>query len=228
MKNKFTVLATILIIGTAVIVGYFMVKPEATPKQLPVINPIDLDEEMVADDIKDIGFGHKIGAFSFVDQDNKVITEKEVKNKIWVAEYFFTTCQTICPLMNVEMQKVQEAFKGDNEVSILSFTVDPKNDTPEKLKTYAVEHHAEDNQWHFLTGEKEKLYDFARRYIFVLKPAEAANLGDAGSDFIHTNNFVLIDQQGRIRGYYDGTNSKAVQQLIKDIKQLKDLNKDEH
>lgn len=123
--------------------------------------------------------------------------------------------------MNQQMQKVQRAFKGDDSVKILSFTVDPTNDTPEKLYQYAVNHHAQKGQWYFLTGEKDSLYQFARKSIFVLKPAEAANLGDAGSDFIHTNNFVLIDRVGRIRGYYDGTKSDKVQQLVKDIQLLK-------
>jgi protein SCO1/2 len=115
------------------------------------------------------------------------------------------------------MQRVHEAYRKNNQVNILSFTVNPEIDTVEQMKRYAEEHKADANQWHFLTGEKEKLYELARKSFFVLKPAESQNLGDVGSDFIHTNNFVLVDQEMRIRGYYDGTNKKEVDRLIKDI-----------
>lgn len=222
MKNKSTVLITILIVGGAVLWGYFMLKPEEDKRQLPVVNPIDLDEEMVSENVQGIGYGHRIGEFSFVNQYNEKVTAEDVKGKIWIAEYFFTTCTNICIDMNQNMIHVQNAFKNDENVKILSFTVNPEVDTPEILKKYAEEHYALKNQWHFLTGEKDSLYSFARKSIFVLKPAEAANLGDAGSDFIHTNNFVLIDKVGRIRGYYDGTNMEAVHQLIEDIKLLKE------
>lgn len=221
MKNKLTLLTTILIIGSAVFFGYLSMKNDDSIQQLPVINPIDIDEDMVSEDVQGIGFGHRVGKFSFKDQDNQLITNDIVKGKIWVAEYFFTTCTNICIDMNQQMKKVQAHFKNDEDIKILSFTVDPVNDTSEQLKKYADEHGAINGKWFFLTGEKEQLYNFARQSIFVLKPAEAANLGDAGSDFIHTNNFVLIDKVGRIRGYYDGTKSEEVEQLIKDIQLLK-------
>ena len=113
-----------------------------------------------------------------------------------------------------------QAYKNEKEFKILSFTVDPDKDDVEAMKNYANGHGANPNQWWFLTGTKEKLYELARKSFFVLKPAEAKNLGDVGSDFIHTNNFVLVDQQKRIRGYYDGTSEKEVDQLIHDIDQL--------
>jgi protein SCO1 len=119
--------------------------------------------------------------------------------------------------MNVQMQRVQEKFRGNENVKILSFTVNPKVDTVEQMKRYADEHNADHSQWYFLTGTQEKLYELARKSFFVLKPAEAENLGDEGSDFIHTNNFVLVDKQLRIRGYYDGTNPKEVDRLMKGI-----------
>ena len=122
------------------------------------------------------------------------------------------------------MQRVQEAYTNNSNVKILSFTVNPEVDTVEQMKRYALSHQSNDNQWHFLTGKKEVLYDLARKSFFVLKPAEAQNLGDAGSDFIHTNNFVLVDQSMRIRGYYDGTNPKEVNKLIKHIQLVLDEN----
>lgn len=217
--KKGVILAVICFIS--VMIGYFMLKPKEKEKQLPIINPIDLEEEMVESQLHGIGYGHRISAFEFLDQNNQKFSSEKLKDKIWVAEYFFTTCGTICPKMNQQMMKVQQAFNSDDEVKIVSFTVDPEIDTPEQLSNYAKGHEANPNQWFFLTGKKEELYQFARQSIFVLKPAEAANLGDAGSDFIHTNNFVLVDRLGRIRGYYDGTDEKEVKVLIEDIKILK-------
>jgi protein SCO1/2 len=143
-----------------------------------------------------------------------------MKGKIAVVEYFFTTCKSICPIMNRQMQRVDAAFKNDSDIQIFSFTVDPETDDVQQMKKYATSHQATSGKWHFLTGEKADLYALARKSFFVLKPAEAQNLGDAGSDFIHTNNFVLVDKQLRIRGYYDGTSEKEVNQLISDIKRL--------
>lgn len=208
-----------LLFVVCVPLGYYIMnqKPESV---LPVINPIDVQEEMVDPELLRVGQGHTVGKFSFQNQDNQTITENDVKGKIYVAEYFFTTCKSICPIMNKQMQRVQKAIKGNSNVKILSFTVDPEVDTVAQMKRYANSHNYVKGQWHFLTGKKEDLYSLARKSFFVLKPAEAQNLGDAGSDFIHTNNFVLVDGQGRIRGYYDGTNKKEVSTLIADIKRL--------
>ena len=210
-----------LLFAVCVPLGYYIMnqKPETV---LPVINPIDVQEEMVDPELLRVGQGHKVGKFSFQNQDNQTITESDVKGKIYVAEYFFTTCKSICPIMNKQMQRVQKAIKGNSNVTILSFTVDPAVDTVAQMKRYATSHNYVKGQLHFLTGKKEDLYGLARKSFFVLKPAEAQNLGDAGSDFIHTNNFVLVDGQGRIRGYYDGTNPKEVTTLIADIKRLEE------
>ena len=210
-------LAIFFIIG--VTITYFMIVPKKE-KPLPIINPVDLSEEMVDPELLRIGYGHTIGDFSFKDQTGQLFTQKQLKGKVFVAEYFFTTCGTICPKMNVQMQRVQEAFNSNYKVQILSFTVNPEVDTVEQMQRYANEHGADAKQWHFLTGEKDKLYDLARKSFFVLKPAEAENQGDVGSDFIHTNNFVLVDQKMRIRGYYDGTSIKEVDKLIHDIEHL--------
>jgi protein SCO1/2 len=212
----YRILFLIVFFIVGVTISYQYLKP-SEKKKLPVINPIDISEEMVDPELLRVGYGHKIGDFSFLDQDGNTITQRDVKGKVFVAEYFFTTCQTICPIMNKQMQRVHEAYKKNDKVNILSFTVNPEIDTVEQMKRYADEHKADGKKWHFLTGEKEKLYNLARKSFFVLKPAESQNLGDVGSDFIHTNNFVLVDQEMRIRGYYDGTNPKEVDRLIKDI-----------
>ncbi|MFM6934621.1 MAG: SCO family protein [Flavobacteriales bacterium] len=200
-------------------IGYYLMNPNRE-KSLPIINPIDVNEEMVDPELLRLGFGHHIGSFSFQNQDGKYISDKEMKGNISVVEYFFTTCKSICPIMNRQMQRVHAAYKKDKQVKIFSFTVDPETDDVAQMKKYAESHQANAGQWYFLTGEKTALYALARKSFFVLKPAEAQNLGDAGSDFIHTNNFVLIDRQLRIRGYYDGTSHKEVDQLITDIKRL--------
>lgn len=211
------VLLVAIIFTISILIGFYMLRPKDTEARLPIINPVDLEPEMVDSLLMRKGFGHKIGDFAFLNQDGKKISQKDIVGKVFVAEYFFTTCGTICPVMNKQMQRVQTAFKSEKNLKILSFTVNPEVDTVAQMKRYAEEHGANASQWHFLTGTKEKLYHLARNSFFVLKPAEAENLGDAGSDFIHTNNFVLVDKERRIRGYYDGTNPKSVDKLIRDI-----------
>jgi len=208
-----------LILVIAIPIAYFMINQTNSPA-LPFINPTDVQSEMVDSSVQHIGRNHKIGSFNLLDEQNNTISDKVIEGKVFVAEYFFTTCGSICPIMNKQMQRVQAAFKGNSKFEILSFTVDPENDGPEQMLAYAKGHGYQPGQWHFITGDKKALYSLARTSFFVLKPAEAENLGDAGSDFIHTNNFVLIDQDRHIRGYYDGTNAAEVDQLILDIEKL--------
>ncbi len=211
-----------LLFLAGVIVVYMLQtkKQKENEEQLSIINPIDLDPEMVDPELLRIGFGHTIGAFRFQNQEGKFISDKDLKGKIFVAEYFFTSCGTICPKMNVQLQRVHKVFKENDEVRLLSFTVDPEVDNVAQMQRYAAAHGADPNRWYFLTGKKKELYELARKSFFVLKPAEAENQGDVGSDFIHTNNFVLVDRKMRIRGYYDGTSESEVDQLITDIRVL--------
>ena len=213
MKRIVFILVVFII---CVAISYTMLRKN-DQKPLPIINPTDLKKELVDPELLAVGQGHTIGNFSFTNQDGITITEKEIENKVFVAEYFFSTCKSICPIMNQQMQRIQKTYKGNKSVKILSFTVDPEIDNSETLKTYAVQHGYQKGQWHFLTGTKSSLYSLARKSFFVLKPAEATNLGDAGNDFIHTNNFVLVDKKKRIRGYYDGTNPAEITELIEDI-----------
>ncbi|GAB5417315.1 MAG: hypothetical protein Crog4KO_28970 [Crocinitomicaceae bacterium] len=205
-----------------IFVGYYISSEKK--ETLPVINPNDLKAEMVDDSLRNIGQGHRIGAFEMTNQDGMSVSLDDVKGKVHVAEYFFTHCQSICPVMNKQMQRVHRKFKSNDDVKILSFTVDPDNDTVQRMKWYADKHGASGNNWHFLTGDKEDLYRLARTSYFVLKPAEARNLGDAGSDFIHTNNFVLVDRKLRIRGYYDGTRQAEVTKMMADMELLLEEN----
>jgi protein SCO1/2 len=218
--KRVLILLIIFVIG--VTISYFMINENQNKHELKVYNPIDVKAEMVDSLMQGKGYGHRIGNFSFLNQEGKKISLADVKGSIFVAEYFFTTCGTICPAMNKQMQRVQKAYLNNEQVKILSFTVDPEIDTVAQMKNYANGHGAKSGKWHFLTGDKDQLYDLARKSFFVLKPAEAENQGDANSDFIHTNNFVLVDQELRIRGYYDGTSAKEVNHLIEDIQLLLD------
>lgn len=222
MKNKLFLLA--IIVGGISLTYYLQNQPKE--EKLPVINPTDLLPELVDPSIlmERKGYGHTIGDFSFLNQDSIVISQDDIDGKVFVAEYFFTTCTNICPIMNEQMQRVNEKYKSQDDFRILSFSVDPEVDTVAQMKRYADEHEA-GSKWYFLTGNKEELYGLARKSFFVLKPAEAENVGDVGSDFIHTNNFVLVDKQRRIRGYYDGLRPTAVDSLMVDIQKL--LNEEE-
>jgi protein SCO1/2 len=218
MKIRVLLFAALVIV--AIISAYVMTLNQQVERTLPIIQPKDVKKEMVDPELLQIGIGHRIGAFSLLNQYGETISLEQVKGKVFVAEYFFTTCGTICPRMTEQMTRVQEKFRGNDAVKILSFTVNPDYDTVQVLLEYAQKYGAEKDQWHFLTGTKEELYGLARKSFFVLKPAEAMNLGDAGSDFIHTNNFVLVDQELRIRGYYDGTSISEVNELMEDIELL--------
>ena len=217
MKRFFFIVLFFLMLGP---IAYYFLSDKGEPKPLPVINPIDVQQEMVDPEMLRIGKGHRVGDFRFENQDGIWITDADMKGKVSVVEYFFTTCKSICPIMNTQMKRIQKKFANQNDVRIFSFTVDPDTDNVAQMKRYASAHKAKTGQWHFLTGKKADLYGLARRSFFVLKPAEAQNLGDAGSDFIHTNNFVLVDRQLRIRGYYDGTNPEEVSLLQAHITQL--------
>ncbi len=216
------VIAIGIILIIAFPVAYYFLQRGSEPKAPKVLNPIDLNPETVDQDLLQVGQGHTIGEFSFQNQDGKIIGLNDVKNKVFVAEYFFTTCQTICPIMNNQMQRIQEVFLTETDFSILSFTVNPEVDTIEQIKRYSQQHNAKPGKWHFLTGKKDLLYAVARKSFFLLKKSEVENQGDEGTDFIHTNNFVLIDKKQRIRGYYDGTNPKEVDKLIQDAKLILD------
>lgn len=153
--------------------------------------------------------------FGFVNQNGDTITEKTVDGKIWVADFFFTTCPTICPKMKNEMLRVLDAYKGNEKVLILSHTIDPEYDTQAVLKEFAERLEVEGNQWHFLTGEKDSIYGMAERYMI-----SAAEDASAPGGFIHSGAFVLMDGQRNIRGYYDGTNPQSVDTLISDMQLL--------
>jgi len=173
---------------------------------------------------------HAVRDFAFQNQDGDTITLADVKGKILVVEYFFTTCKGICPMMNENMAEVYNTFKNDDDVIILSHTVDPKRDTVGAMKEYARRYNADSKKWMFLTGDKKALYDQAR-YSYLVTAADSSQT-DIESDFIHTENFVLVDKHGRVRAHqskdgsqvspYDGTKRESVKQMMADIRVLKE------
>lgn len=164
---------------------------------------------------------HHVQPFSLIDQDGDTITNHTFDGKIYVADFFFTTCRSICPVMSTQMERVAEKYANNPNVLIISHSVNPEYDTPAVLKEYADMHHAVSGKWFFVTGDKKQIYDLARTSYLSI-----ASKGDGGpDDFIHTQNFALVDKDKRIRGYYDGTDSTDVNRLLTDIDLLLQENK---
>lgn len=185
-------------------------------------SPFDVNPDLVDSSLQDKKKDHTIADFAFVNQLGDTITKTDVTGKIYVTDYFFTTCGGICPKMTKQLQRVQAEFLSDPNCLILSHTVNPKIDTVEVMFKYAERFEANHTKWWFLTGSKESLYTMARKsYLVVPDQADPNYKHGDESDFIHTENFVLIDPEGRIRGMYDGTNEGEVSELIRDIYDLK-------
>lgn len=195
--------------------AYQIVKPEKT---LPVYNPSDLDRRLVADDLQRKGSNHKVLPFKLLNQFGDTITEADVDGKIYVADFFFTVCPDICRDMAVQKRRLQEELQDEKNFAILSHSVTPVYDSVPVLKAYADKQGAIPGKWHILTGDKPQIYKLARESYFAVLD-EGGN-GDE-TDFIHTENFVLIDKEKRIRGFYDGTSKEDVNRLIADYYILK-------
>lgn len=160
---------------------------------------------------------HTIGSFKFVNQDSAFVTNETFKDKIYVTDFFFTSCRTICPIMKTQMLRVYEEIKNDPEVMILSHTIDPEYDTVQLLHDFADRLGVQSNKWHFVTGEKDSIYDIAEKSYFVT----ALEDNTEPDGFIHSGAFLLIDKERRVRGKYDGTVEDDVNRLLGDIKRLK-------
>ena len=207
-------LPTIIIMAvfSVVMIGiiYSILSPD---KRLPVYNPADVNPRLVDESIFHIRTDHKVADFSLTNQNGKTITQKDYEGKIYVADFFFTKCQTICPIMTNNMVKIQEQFSEDPNVMFLSLSVTPEMDSIPVLREYADRKGVTDAKWNVTTGDKKHIYDLARKSYFAV-----LDEGDGGvQDFIHTENFVLVDTKRQIRGYYDGTDLEEIDQLISDI-----------
>ena len=192
-------------------------------KTLPIITPRDVNPELVDSLVQHIGYNHKIAPFAFTNQNGKKITNKDYYGKIYVADFFFTTCQTICPKMTDNMVWLQNKIKDNPKVKLLSHSVFPDEDTVEVLKKYAKEKGVIDEKWNLVTGNQKEIYKIARQSYLVVKTGKPEEL----YDMVHTENFVLVDQKGRIRGFYNGLNidktvkgEKNLTQLVEDIEFL--------
>tara|TARA_B100000287_G_scaffold184604_1_gene174574 strand:+ start:1809 stop:2465 length:657 start_codon:yes stop_codon:yes gene_type:complete len=187
---------------------YDAIKPE---KKLPIFQPAMVNFELVDSTMQHVKRYHRISSFSLKNQNGETITEKNYENKIYVADFFFTTCPGICIDMTRNMLKIQKKTINNPNIMLLSFSVTPKIDTVAQLKKYALEKGINDSKWNLLTGDKKQIYKLARESYFVVKE------GQGNNSMIHTENFVLIDPDKRIRGFYDGTNDEEIQVLINDI-----------
>ncbi|MDY8137049.1 SCO family protein [Aquimarina sp. 2201CG5-10] len=214
--SKYKFFAAVLLVLSAIIISiiYSILKPE---RVLPIYEPDMVNTELVDSTVQYIRKYHKIADFSLTNQNGKKVTQRDYENKIYVADFFFTTCQTICPIMTGHMKEIQERLKNDNEVLLLSHSVTPQIDSVARLKKYALDKGVDDAKWNLVTGDKKQIYDLARKSYLAAKSD-----GDGGPyDMVHTENFVLVDKKKRIRGFYDGTNPEDIDRLLEDIHILK-------
>lgn len=212
-----------IVLGILSLMIYLGIYTLLSPKKmLPIYSPRDINPELVDSTVQHIGNDHKIADFAFTNQNGKIITQKDYENTIYVADFFFTTCPTICPKMTDNMVWLQNQLRNNPEVKLLSFSVTPDIDTPEVLKKYAIEKGVEDSHWNLVTGDKKDIYYLARKSYLAVKTGKPEEL----YDMVHTENFILIDKNKRIRGFYDGTNldqstddtqTKNMKQLLEDI-----------
>lgn len=204
-----------LIVFSAIVIALFYtaLKPKKT---LTIYNPSDVNPELVDSTVQYISKYHTIADFKFTNQNGKIITQKDYEGKIYVADFFFTTCPTICPIMAANMVEVQKAIKNNPKVMLLSHTVMPDVDSVPVLKKYAIEKGVIDSKWNLVTGDKKDIYAIARKSYLAVKMGKPGEL----YDMVHTENFVLVDSKRRVRGFYDGTNSEEIKKLIEDIEWL--------
>jgi protein SCO1/2 len=213
-KFKFFGLVLLSISGVIVYLFYNALVPK---KLLPVYSPAMVNSELVPEEIQHIRKYHTIADFSLTNQNGDIITQEDYKDKIYIADFFFTTCPTICPIMTKNMADIQQEIINDEDVLLLSHSVTPEIDSVAQLKKYALEKGVDDTKWNLLTGDKKQIYDLARKSYLAVKTD-----GDGGPfDMIHTENFILVDKQKRIRGFYNGTNKEDIKQLLTDLNILR-------
>ena len=219
LKNK----KVSLLFGCFLLLVFISIYILLNQKQLPVITPRDVNSELVDSLVQHIGYKHKIAPFSFTNQNGEKVTNKDYEGKIYVADFFFTTCQTICPKMTDNMVWLQDKIKDNPKVKLLSHSVFPDEDTVEVLKKYANEKGVIDSKWNLVTGNQNEIYKIARQSYLVVKTGKPEEM----YDMVHTENFVLVDQKGRIRGFYNGLNidkkvkgEQNLTQLLEDIEFL--------
>ncbi|WP_299128595.1 SCO family protein [uncultured Winogradskyella sp.] len=211
--KKFGIFFSVLCVVIIVLIYNILNKKQP----LPVWQPEMVNAELVDSSLQHKAKYHKIADFSLTNQNGETITQAHYKDKIYVADFFFTTCATICPIMTDHMYKIQKEIINDDDVMLLSHSVTPEIDSVSQLKKYAKEKGVIDRKWNLVTGDKKQIYELARKSYLAVK---TQGNGDK-YDMIHTENFLLIDKKGQLRGYYDGTNPEDIEQLLTDIETLK-------
>lgn len=216
-KSRSTLLFILFFSIIFVPILYFLVKPKTT---LPIYNPVDVNPRLVDDAVKNVSRDHRIGNFELINQNGDSINEINFEDKIYIADFFFTRCQTICPIMAINMSELQDYYKNDDEMKFLSHSVTPDIDSVSVLRAYADKNMAIDGKWEITTGDKKHIYELARKSYFAV-----LDEGDGGEqDFIHTEQFILVDKKKQIRGFYDGTDAREIERIIKDVEVLKHEN----
>mgnify|MGYP006074988093 FL=1 len=210
--NRLLIFGVILVLGMLVV--YPMLKRDP---RLKIYKPSDVNPRLVDESVRNYELEHSVAEFELYSQDSVSIGLSSVEGKIYVADFFFTTCGNICPKMTTQMKILHDFYFSDEDIMFVSHTVYPEEDSVSTLRAYADKYQIDSNKWLLLTGEKEVIYDLARKSYFAVLTE-----GDGGErDFIHTENFMLMDKKQRIRGYYDGTLPEDMIRLKKDIEILR-------
>lgn len=209
----------ISIIAVLAVVSVYVVYSYLTTKEtLPVYNPSDFNPELVDKSLQSINKNHTVADFRLINQNGKLITQEDYLDKIYVTDFFFTRCPSICPIMTDNLIKIQEEFFDNDDIMLLSLSVTPIMDSVPVLREYADKKGVIDSKWNITTGDKKHIYELARKSYFAV-----VEQGDGGlQDFIHTPNFILVDKKKQIRGIYDGTDDDEILRLISDIRILLD------
>jgi protein SCO1/2 len=217
LKNNFLGLIILLVM----VIGCNQKKENLPEKvdRLPYYNTPDFTASFLTDeDAVNKQITHQIADFSFTNQNGEAVTQKNIEGKIHVADFIFTSCGSICPTMTINMEKVNKVFKKDEGVALLSYSVTPWIDDVKRLKAYADKNNIDAKKWNLLTGSKAAIYELARKSYFA---EEDLGYSKDSTDFLHTEHFILVDENKRIRGIYNGTLDLEIEQLIKDITLLK-------
>ncbi len=214
---KYKLFFIVMTVLSAIIVYLFYnaLQPQL---MLPIYQPSMVNVELVDSTLQHVKKYHTIADFSLTNQNGEIISQEDYRDKIYIADFFFTTCPTICPIMTKNMADIQEKVINDPDVLLLSHSVTPNIDSVPQLKKYALEKGVMDKKWNLVTGDKKEIYELARKSYLAVKTD-----GDGGPyDMIHTENFILVDKERRIRGFYDGTKQEEIEKLLEDLKILKE------
>ena len=215
-KKSFPTLAFLVLFSIVVIpIFYHLLKVDS---RLKIYNPADVNPRLVHESILHVQKNHTIADFKLINQNGDTITNNEYEGKIYIADFFFTRCQNICIAMAYNMSELQEYYKNEDDILFLSHSVTPEIDSISVLKEYANNKGVIDGKWNVTTGRKKHIYELARKSYFAV--LDEGN-GDE-NDFIHTEQFILVDKERRIRGYYDGTDKKEMKKIKEDVVLLKE------